>query len=507
MTYCTVIGLVMATIGNRERTEFSLPPVSLDAVMEPVLERLRQGVENFRNHPVDPRTLFDLERHLLASSQELGRVVLEWALNHIEPDQGDDLPGHVQWDGVHYSRIKRKTPRKVATLFGKITLWRYGYRPTDKGSDATIFPLVESLGLTASVTPGLMERVGYYQAEAGATQRRTLLRLKHDHGVDWGVKKLREVTERVAVGLTEVRHEVQVEKLLELLEQAWQSGGSHKPVLSVGRDGITVPVAIKKGTLPEVASTGTLAVMDRCGKRLGTVYLGYMPESKQGQMSQELSRLLREVLRRWERPLPRLCYVTDAGDNETAYYEKVLRGMKHPRTGERLEWVRVVDYYHASQRLTTMAECLFGGGSSAQGWMKRMRRLLKEPKGIRRVLNSASVLRSRLGLKGKSRDEFDRAYNYLRDRTDLMHYAAYKRVGIPCGSGITEAACKTVYTQRLKLSGMRWKKAGGQTIVNLRVLLLSKVWDDAYRRVLMTRHTVKVPTYDIPECLTLANAA
>ena len=40
-----------------------------------------------------------------------------------------------------------------------------------------------------------------------------------------------------------------------------------------------------------------------------------------------------------------------------------------------------------------------------------------------------------------------------------MRYDEYRRVGMPIGSGVTEAARKTVYTQRLKLSGMRWKKA------------------------------------------------
>jgi hypothetical protein len=55
-------------------------------------------------------------------------------------------------------------------------------------------------------------------------------------------------------------------------------------------------------------------------------------------------------------PLPRLSYVTDSGDNETSYYDKVLSRMKHPRTGEPLEWIRVADYYHASERLWTMAE-------------------------------------------------------------------------------------------------------------------------------------------------------
>jgi hypothetical protein len=61
-----------------------------------------------------------------------------------------------------------------------------------------------------------------------------------------------------------------------------------------------------------------------------------------------------------------------------------------------------------------------------------------------------------------------------------MNYAEYRRWCVPLGSGVTEAGCKTIHAQRLKLSGMRWQKAGAQTILNLRVLHLSGVWDAAY---------------------------
>ncbi len=288
-----------------------------------------------------------------------------------------------------------------------------------------------------------------------------------------------------------------MEKLLHWLEQAWLSKGKHKPVLSVGRDGICIGVPVRHGTIFEVASAATVTVLDRRAKRLGTVYLAYMPETKQETMSDQLTALVKEVLQRWQRVLPRLCYVTDAGDNETTYYQTVLRRMRHPRTGQKLEWIRVVDYFHASERLWTMAEALFGKRPAARAWARRMQKLLKKPNGIRRVLNSAAVLRSRCKCKGKRKEEFRKGYNYLRFRTKYMHYAAYKRVGIPCGSGITEAACKTIYTQRLKLSGMRWKKAGAQTILNLRVLLLSGVWSEAYQRVLNKFENVIVPTYEL----------
>jgi hypothetical protein len=275
--------------------------------------------------------------------------------------------------------------------------------------------------------------------------------------------------------MVEHQSEAQVEQLLRWLTQAQASRGRHRPVLSVGRDGITLGLRIKKGSLYEVATTATITVYDRRSRRLGTVYLAYTPEPSQGTMSAQLTHLLQEVLQRWQGPLPRLSYVTDAGDNETTYYKKVLRRLRHPRTGQHLEWFWVVDYYHASERLWKMAEALFGVGQRSWSWARKMQKLLLKPGGVGRVLHSAAALRSRVQPRGKRLTDFKRAYKYLQARRKHLRYADYRRQGLPIGSGVTEAACKTVYTQRLKLSGMRWKAAGAQTILTLRVILLSSV--------------------------------
>jgi hypothetical protein len=47
---------------------------------------------------------------------------------------------------------------------------------------------------------------------------------------------------------------------------------------------------------------------------------------------------------------------------------------------------------------------------------------------------------------------------------------------------ITEAGCKIVFTQRLKRSGLSWTIAGGQMILDLRVIRLSRVWDAVHQR-------------------------
>jgi hypothetical protein len=41
---------------------------------------------------------------------------------------------------------------------------------------------------------------------------------------------------------------------------------------------------------------------------------------------------------------------------------------------------------------------------------------------------------------------------------------------------------------------MRWQKSGAQAILNLRVLVLSGVWAEAYARVLHTYEVAKVHT-------------
>ena len=61
-----------------------------------------------------------------------------------------------------------------------------------------------------------------------------------------------------------------------------------------------------------------------------------------------------------------------------------------------------------------------------------------------------------------------------------MHYPDYIRRNLPIASGVMEASCKTLVTQRLKRSGMAWTNAGGQAILTLRSLIQSNRWPAAW---------------------------
>jgi len=54
-----------------------------------------------------------------------------------------------------------------------------------------------------------------------------------------------------------------------------------------------------------------------------------------------------------------------------------------------------------------------------------------------------------------------------------MHYPRYLKHHLPIGSGVTEAACKTLIKQRLCNSGMRWRDKGAGVVLSLRSLTLT----------------------------------
>lgn len=466
----------------------------VDSAWARVRPELIRLVMSFSSGPIGPSTFRMFEVGLRGLMREFGRMVMEVILYKIEGAPGLS-PHDVLYEGQGYRRLGKKTRNAfVATLFGTIVLWRVPYRFWDpRIKERCVFPLELRLGLLEGVTPALSDWLGKELAEAGASQARVLERLRDQCGVAMGVKRLRNFLAGFSAEMGEFREATQVESLLEALREAYSSRGNRKPVLAVGRDGTTI--CEHRHGFWQVATTATLTVFDRRGNRLRTVYLAWRPEPGQTTLGEMLTRVLTETLLGWAGPLPSLAYISDSGASETGYFERCLKHMRHPQTGEPLPWRRVVDFYHTAIRVWTMARVLFGDPTPAcRKWARRMLHKLKnQSRGAKRVLHSAATFAKRRKMSKAKRTEFNAAYRFVRERTRWMNYAELKRCQIPIGSGITEAACKTIYGQRLKLSGMRWSMNGAQSILTLRSILLSGVWKSSQERLLQ-HYESKIPT-------------
>jgi hypothetical protein len=504
MSYATSLALVFATVACADRRLQQ----RLAELVEAHRQEIEQLVMRFVLTEITPQTTLDFERRLAERVREFARQVAELTYNSIEPSDPEQAPHDVVFQGSGYRRVNKKTDNAhVATLFGTIRLRRFLFRHWDRDSgESAIFPLELQLGLLHGATPALANAAAGYLAQAGVSQQIVLQRLRSQHGVSMGVERLRNLAATVSQAMERYLREFQALRILALLAEAQKSSGNRKPVLAVGRDGVTLRE--NRHSLFENATVGTVTVYDRAGGRLGTVYLAFPPELGQHQMTIHLTALVRDILRAWKGPLPRLCYVTDAGAEESKYFRRVLQRMRHPRTGERLSWQRIVDYYHASERIWRMAEALFGAKSKdGYAWARRMQRLLKTPSGPYKVLHAAAALRGRRKLSKARSAMYRKAYNYIRRRTKFMQYHDYKSQHLPIGSGITEAACKTIFAQRMKLSGMRWGKSGAQIILTLRCALLSGVWEPVYRQLLQNHSPCELRTYHSDSSVPLTFAA
>jgi hypothetical protein len=78
------------------------------------------------------------------------------------------------------------------------------------------------------------------------------------------------------------------------------------------------------------------------------------------------------------------------------------------------------------------------------------------------------------------------AITYFTNNTakSRMNYAENVALNYPIGSGVTEAACKTIVKQRLGQSGMQWKDKGAGVILSLRALSHSTGrWEQFWNKV------------------------
>lgn len=398
-------------------------------------------------------------------------------LRQLEPDEKDKVPARISWQGHDYRR-NRMTDKTIDTRFGQITLRRWFYQNSLTG-EAGIAPLDLRLGLFGGrMTPALAEVVGRLASDM--PQQMVLEVLRERFHVTPGVGTLRRVVSDLAEQVRAHHDQAAIERLSQLMQKARHSKGKYEPLLQVGRDGVYVQ------TRPcwEEASCGTVAVYDRSRRRLGTVYLGQMPESDQPTLTARLTIVITGTLTLLGKYVPRLRYVTDAGSLQQSYFRKVLEPMKHPPSGQQLKWSWGVDFYHACEYVSKLAAALLGSGEAASAWAAKQRRTLRtKAGGVARVIQSAAQQKRRHGWKGSRKDDVSAA-GYLNNHRAHLDFAARRRRGEPIGSGITEAGCKVIFNQRLKQSGMRWHPETGQHIVDLRTAVRSGIWQAVWQRII-----------------------
>jgi len=217
---------------------------------------------------------------------------------------------------------------------------------------------------------------------------------------------------------------------------------------------------------------GTVSLYDKDGERLRTVRWGRMPQKKKATLKAILT--VEAMTTLLASPHLTIVKVADGARDNWDYL-----------TSDDLpSGIEVVDYYHAAEHLTDAFKAAYGDTSSkAKAQAHKYRHvLLEEADGVEKVIRALRHLRDTYPRRKKLRQEL----TYFRRNRARMQYAALVSRGLPISSGVTEAACKTLATQRMKRSGMRWGEDGGQAVLTLRSLVQSNRFDRGWELIAAT---------------------
>ena len=436
----------------------SSPKNSAWSKLESFLEQRRRC-----DKPVGNLEAFERELHGMFAAAEAEAIGDELARFDVDAPE-------ILIDGVRHRRVLR-CPQTYLTASGPISVERSLYS-TRQDDERAACPL--------EIRSGVVE--GYWTPLAAKQAAWSVTHLVPRESEEMfellgGMKPSRSALDELPKRLSERWEICRTE--FEAIVRSEEKVPKEAAIVAVSLDGVMVPMrdgarqakrqqaAVEEKHLRgpfgyQEAGCATLSFYDRYGMRLRTIRLGRMPEKKKRTLKAMVKAELIRALN--ERPDLKIVKIADgAPDNWTFLSDELPRGHE------------IVDFFHAAEHLHAALAAAYGETSTkCQVQYAKLYDVLRyETRGVAKVIRALIHLRDVHRRSARIATEL----KYFRRNRKRMRYAGWARRKLPIGSGITEAACKTLVTQRMKRSGMRWRHDGGQAILTFRGWAQSERFD------------------------------
>jgi hypothetical protein len=392
-------------------------------------------------------SMLEAEESILRSVNAVGNVATAEALKRFDADGDPIMVGGTKW----YS--KGLLPKVYHTPYGVASVDRHVYQRAEGGK--TFCPMDDAARIIRKATPRFTKIVAHKFANGAATQ--VLEDLEHNHGRPCLKATLQDLATYVG-------------SVVQLKEESWtyatpQLGGKVSTV-SIGVDGTCMLICNQNW---REAMTGSISLYNKHGDRLHTVYLGAAPEYGKELFFERMDREIGHV-----KSLYPNAHFVGIADGAKSNWEFLA-----PHIDE-----EVLDFYHAIQYLTSAASVICKNEQQREQWLDEQCHNLKHKhNAAQRILRELEQCKDRR-MTQEQRKDLQTCITYFSNHLHQMRYARYVEQGIPIGSGVTEAACKTLVKQRLCCSGMRWTPEGAQIILSLRALVLTESrWGQFWQKI------------------------
>ena len=470
----------------------------IETVAERELSAFRSDLRRMRSDDVD---LERVEREILEHLKAVGREMLSEAMKRADTSSSEvDINGE-RWGN------RRVQNAEYQSLFGPFEVARSTYQRLGRGRVAV--PMDLRLGVVEGAYTPVMARVltrgtalmtdedaSGFLAEVGlaAVSKSTFSRVPRAIGARYEQGRatiepvLREgdVIPDGTVTVQAALDGVMVPQDGEYARPRGRKTDSPDPPRHEQRYGVVggiAPAANDRttGRSWHEASVATLAFFDADGRRLKTTYVARMPEAGKATTVDTLEKELHAVLE--ERSDINVVFASDGAAPQWASLAAIKGRLPTTFTGATMD---LVDAFHVAEYVQKAADAVEGAGSpSARILAATWRETIKErDDGAVTVLRSMRARLGRVAGAGR-RKEIETAIGYIANQNALgrMKYAEATRRNYPIGTGVTEAAAKTIVGTRMKRAGARFSQHGGQTVMTFRAALLSRRFEALHREL------------------------
>jgi hypothetical protein len=402
-------------------------------------------------------SMLHAEEAIQGAVNETGMVATGEALQRFDADGEPIEIGGVKW----YKKVRED--KYYQTPYGEITVERHVYQRSVGGR--VFSPLEQGARVMRNATPRFAKVIAHKLAQGSAADvRRDLL---ENHG--------RAISKLLAQDLSGF-----VSAVVQAKEESWHYATpqveEEVATIGVGVDGACVLLLEDQGEGQSEgqwreAMTGSLSLYDPAGERLHTIYVGAAPEYGKESFFARMGREITHAKRLY--PKARLVGIADGAQSNWDFLEKHVDD-------------QILDFYHATEYVAQAANAIFAQAPPAarSNWLDAACSALKHDWGGAERLLAEWEATDQQGWNQERRQKLEESMRYFRNHLHQMRYADYRALGKPIGSGVTEAACKTLVKQRLCRAGMRWKEAGAQMILSLRALLLTETrWSQFWAKI------------------------
>ena len=395
-------------------------------------------------------SFLDFEMQVQDKLTNAGRLLTERGLAEFDADGTPIIIGNTK-----FTAKQKPVEKKYETPFGTARVARYAYQSSAGGT--THIPLEHKARIIGNSTPRFAKLVSSkYSHNNAGTVREDLQETLHR---DVSRCYIQDISALVAEGI-------------EAKQEVWNlSDGEPCPhevaAIGIGLDGVCM-LFCDDGY--RQAMVGTITFYDAAGTRLHTSYVAAAPEHGKHAFLQRMDDEIAHVKERHVHA--RYVGISDGASDFRPWLEK------HTST-------RVLDFWHLTEYLSEASKIMFPRVAQREQWMEeRCHQLKHEHGGAKAILEEIEQAAKKEGLSKTKLETLNTTVCYMSNNAKRTNYASYRKSHLPIGSGVTEAACKTVVKQRMCGSGMKWKFNGAQTVLRLRAKRLTKgAWEAFWSKI------------------------